>query len=203
MLKTIQYNSSDIEAYKLLTKICLKAGETEEILEILHTRLQADENGDLYYCLARVYKYIGDSEKYCDNLELALNNPYTLTFPKKIVKQEFEYIEEKLDRKEKIEPQTTVEEYSPENQNLEDESEKADLDESEENFDEYSEGDEESEEDEELSEEEDEDFSDEDSEEDEEPEDDEELSDEDEDFFDEDSEEDDSYDDEVDEEQDE
>ena len=78
----------------------------------MHTRLQEEENGDLYYCLARVYKYIGDSEEYCSNLELALNNPYTLTFPKKIIKQELEYIEQKLDRNDQPEPQAHIEEYS-------------------------------------------------------------------------------------------
>ena len=98
LLKTLEYNSSDIEAYKLLTKICLKSGETEEILEILSTRIDKEENGDLYYCLARVYKYIGDSENYCANLEHALDNPYTLSFSKKIVKQELEYIKEMLGR---------------------------------------------------------------------------------------------------------
>ena len=87
---------ADIEAYKLLTKICLKTGETEEILEILNTRLDKEDNGDLYYCLARVYKYIGDSEQYCKNPDQALDNPYTLPFSKKIVKQELEYIKEMI-----------------------------------------------------------------------------------------------------------
>ena len=114
LLKTLEYNSSDIEAYKLLTKICLKSGETEEILEILSTRIDKGENGDLYYCLARVYKYIGDSENYCANLEHALDNPYTLSFSKKIVKQELEYIKEMLGRNAVIEPETSIEEYSEE-----------------------------------------------------------------------------------------
>ena len=33
LLKTIEFNPSDVEAYKLLTKICLKNGEAEEILQ--------------------------------------------------------------------------------------------------------------------------------------------------------------------------
>ena len=68
----------------------------------------------MYYCLARVYKYIGDSENYCANLEHALDNPYTLSFSKKIVKQELEYIKEMLGRNAVIEPETSIEEYSEE-----------------------------------------------------------------------------------------
>ena len=111
LLKTIEFNPSDVEAYKLLTKICLKNDEAEEILQILNEKLQKDDNGDLYYCLARVYKFIGDLDAYYDNLELALKNPYTLTYPRKIVKEEFKYIQAKLDRHEKIEPEMKISEY--------------------------------------------------------------------------------------------
>ena len=70
-----------------------------------------DENGDLYYCLARIYKYIGELEEYYENLKNALKNPYTLTFDKNIVKNEFEIVKDKLGKHESIEPETTVEEY--------------------------------------------------------------------------------------------
>ena len=91
LYKTIEHNSNDIEAYKLLTKICLSEGNAEEILETLHTRLEKEANGDLYYCLARVYKFIGEAEEYYNALKSALANPYTLTFPKNIVKSEYLY----------------------------------------------------------------------------------------------------------------
>ena len=106
----------------------MKNGEAEEILQILNEKLQKDDNGDLYYCLARVYKFIGDLDAYYDNLELALKNPYTLTYPRKIVKEEFKCIQAKLDRHEKIEPEMKISEYQEEeisenNEVTEDESE--------------------------------------------------------------------------------
>ena len=61
LLKTIEYNNYDIEAYKLLTKIYIKQNEIEEIITLLETRLEKDENGDLYYVLAQVYRQIGDT----------------------------------------------------------------------------------------------------------------------------------------------
>ena len=88
-----------------------KSGETEEILEILHTQLEKEENGDLFYCLARVYKFIGQLEEYYQNLSLAIKNPYTLTFPLTILKQELDIVEDKLGKKEEIEPENIVEEY--------------------------------------------------------------------------------------------
>ena len=109
--KTIECNSNDIEAFKLLTKICLSEGNAEEILEILHTRLEKDANGDLYYCLARVYKFVGEAEEYYNALKSALANPYTLTFPKNVVKKEFQAIEEKLGHNEEIEPETEIPQY--------------------------------------------------------------------------------------------
>ena len=109
--KTIEYNSFDIEAYKLLTKISIKDGAIDEILETLHSAVNKNENGDLYYCLARIYKFIGDSDEYYDCLKNALKNPYTLTFPQKTVQKEFEAIQEKLGKHETIEPETSVEEY--------------------------------------------------------------------------------------------
>ena len=115
--KTIQYNPADYEAYKLLVKICLKNSETEEVLELLHTRLDEEENGDLYYCLARVYKFIGDLDEYYDNLQNALDNPYTLSYSKKAVKQELDYVGGQIGRHEELEPERTVEEYNSENEN--------------------------------------------------------------------------------------
>lgn len=98
LLKTIEYNNMDIEAYKLLTKILIKENEIEEIITILETRLEKEENGDLYYIMAQVYKHIGEDEKYSQNLESALENPLTLSYPKDIVQKEFDYISYKLEQ---------------------------------------------------------------------------------------------------------
>lgn len=89
LLKTIECNDSDIEAYKLLTKIYLREHEAEEIISILETRLDKDDNGDLYYILAQAYKHIGKTEDYAENLESALNNSLTLTYPQDIVRKEY------------------------------------------------------------------------------------------------------------------
>ena len=83
----------DIEAYKLLTKICIKETEYENIIEILETRLAKEENGDLYYVLSQVYKFVEKEEEYSKNLELALENNLTLSYPKNIVEKELAKIE--------------------------------------------------------------------------------------------------------------
>jgi len=91
--KTIQYNPYDIEAFKLLTKIYLKNNEAEEIIEILEKRLEDEENGDLFYVLAQVYRHVENFNSYGYNLEKALDNSLTLTYPKNVIEQELEYIE--------------------------------------------------------------------------------------------------------------
>lgn len=92
LFKTIEYNETDFEAYKLLTKICIKENEIEEIIETLQTRIKKEENGDLYYLLAQVYKHLGEKPQYIHCLNMALKNNLTLTYEHKIVKQELEYI---------------------------------------------------------------------------------------------------------------
>ena len=72
LLKTIEYNYMDIEAYKLLTKICIKENEIEEIISILRTRIQKEENGDLYYILSQVYKRVGETDLYISCLKKSL-----------------------------------------------------------------------------------------------------------------------------------
>lgn len=110
LLMTIEYNKQDIEAYKLLTKISIKDNDIESLLTILHSRLEEDENGDLYYILAQVYKYIGDGENYAENLSLAIKNHLTLTYPIDTVKVEYEKLKESFD----IEPPKEFEEYDSE-----------------------------------------------------------------------------------------
>lgn len=91
--KTIEYNPYDIEAYKLLTKIYLKENEIEEIITILETRLEKEENGDLYYVLAQVYKHIQSSSGYISNLKSALENNLTLTFSKDVIAEELKRVD--------------------------------------------------------------------------------------------------------------
>ena len=110
LLKTIEYNFSDIEAYKLLTKICIKENEIEEIITILETGLQKEENGDLAYFLAQVYRHIGKGEEYIDSLEKALDNNLTLSYAKNMVKKELENALLKLKHDNFEEPQ--IEEYT-------------------------------------------------------------------------------------------
>lgn len=92
LLKTIHYNETDIEAYKLLTKICIRNSEFEEIITILETRLANETNGDLYYTLAQVYKYVQKDENYINALQKALDNKLTLTYPRDIIGKELEYV---------------------------------------------------------------------------------------------------------------
>jgi tetratricopeptide (TPR) repeat protein len=98
--KTIQYNKNDIEAYKLLTKICMRENNTEEIIEILSSRLEDEDNGDLYYILAQVFKHMGQMEDYKEYLEEALDNGLTLTYPRDVVQKECDSIELEDDEEE-------------------------------------------------------------------------------------------------------
>ena len=85
-MKTIETNKNDIEAYKLLAKISLKQGEYENIITLLETRLEKEENGDIYYILSQVYKKIGNKEAYLDKLEKSLENNLTLTYSQNEIK---------------------------------------------------------------------------------------------------------------------
>ena len=62
--------------------------EFEEIISLLETRLEKEENGDLYYILAQVYKHVGRKEDYIDNLDAAIDENLTLTYPIEIVRKE-------------------------------------------------------------------------------------------------------------------
>lgn len=95
LLKTIQYNNQDIDAYKLLVKIYIREGEIEEAITLLETRLDKEENGDLYYVLSQVYKHVDKMVEYVNSLKKAFENSLTLTFPKDIVKKEYDYYSEK------------------------------------------------------------------------------------------------------------
>ena len=138
LLKTIQLNDSDIEAYKLITKIFLKEDKIDEIITLLETRLDKEENGDLYYLLGRVYKYIGDGNEYVNSLREALSNQLTLTYDKEIVKQEYEHAGQILNSNGVFEPEEKIEDYAPEENKFEEEienNEKNDDEDDEDDFD--------------------------------------------------------------------
>lgn len=130
LLKTIYYNDRDFEAYGLLAKICLQQDSVEEIITILASRVKKEENGDLYYILARVYKHINLENEYYSCLKKALANAYTLTFDKEVIKQEIQYLEYKL-KPEGVEENLDYEDYEAseetqiedEDDNFEDENE--------------------------------------------------------------------------------
>ncbi len=132
LLLTIDYNDTDIEAYKLLTKIFIKDNDIENILSILHTRLEKEENGDLFYVLAQVYKHIGKTEEYIENLSKALKNPLTLTYEHRIVKEELD----KIKKSSGLNPPDEFDEYEEDENFEEDESDSDEYDEDEENEDE-------------------------------------------------------------------
>lgn len=112
LLKDIEYNKDDIDAYKLLIKIYLKNTETEEAIQLLENRIQNDENGDLFYLLAQVYKFIDDKVNYIKNLRNAIKNPMSLTYPIDLVKKEYQYI--RGQNKNFVENLHEIEEYNPE-----------------------------------------------------------------------------------------
>lgn len=126
LIKTIECNKQDIEAYKLLTKICLKESESEEIITILETRLESEENGDLFYVLSQVYKQIGSKEDYIANLKKAIKNNLTLTYPYNIVKAELERIQPQDELEvEEVEEYNSGNEFDDEfDEEFEDDSEK-------------------------------------------------------------------------------
>lgn len=128
--KTIELNYMDIDAYKLLTKIYLIDDNSEDIIVLLETRLEKEENGDLRYILAQVYKRIGDTQNYYKNLKYALENYLTLTYPKNIVNQELEYVKSLVSVDEELETEE-YEEYSSDEDYDSDESEDFEDDEEE------------------------------------------------------------------------
>ena len=111
--QTIHYNDMDIDAYELLTKVCLKQGEAEDIITILSSRLQKEENGSLYYMLARVYKFTGQTIEYHNCLNKALQNHLTLKYTKDVVKQELEYTEYQINLQEPSKTEFEYKEYNP------------------------------------------------------------------------------------------
>ena len=87
--KTIEKNKKDIEACKLLTNIYINTGDEKQALRFITAVLkQFGDNGDFYYLLAKTYEKIKNYELYEQNLELALDNPQTLTYDHVSVKKE-------------------------------------------------------------------------------------------------------------------
>ena len=124
LLKTIEFNKNDIEAYKLLVKLFVKNNDYEEIITILETKLEDDENGDLYYILGQVYKKVGNLEKYAENLKNALEYKFSLTYPIDAIKRELD----KINKNNELD----VEEFSEYSSEEDDEEEFSDYDEDQE-----------------------------------------------------------------------
>ena len=59
-----------------------------------------EDNGDMYYLLAMVFKYLGDTENYAEALSEALQCSYSLTYPKDSVQKEYNAVSEKFEREE-------------------------------------------------------------------------------------------------------
>ena len=102
----------------MLTKILLKNDEIEEIITILESRLDKEENGDIYYMLAQVYKYVRKEQEYIEALENSLHNSLTLTYPKDIVKKEFDKVSANLVS---YKTKEDIEEYESEEESVFDE----------------------------------------------------------------------------------
>lgn len=113
LLKTIEYNKYDFEAYKLLTKILIQQNEIDEIITILKTRIEEEGNGDLCYILSQVYKHINNLQAYRNNLKNAIKNYLTLTYPIETVKKELYYIQSQIgDSDETDSSEDEIEEYN-------------------------------------------------------------------------------------------
>jgi tetratricopeptide (TPR) repeat protein len=90
--KTIEKNPKDMEAYKLLSQIMIQQGKIDEALEMLTDIAQNNENGDIYYLMAKIFELNEDKDSQKDCLELALTYKETLTFPIASIKQELKEI---------------------------------------------------------------------------------------------------------------
>ncbi|MCQ2755189.1 MAG: tetratricopeptide repeat protein [bacterium] len=132
--KTILYNDTDIESYKLLAKICAKQNDYDEMFDLLNTRLSKEENGDLLYVLAQLYRRTGQQREYIVCLEQAIENPLTLTYKIDLVKKELKNAESQngnSDFTEEYDEYTSDdEEFSDdEEENSEDETDSSDFEE--------------------------------------------------------------------------
>ena len=114
LLKTIEFNNYDIEAYKLLAKIFIKQEEVEEAISFFETRLNKEENGDLFYILSQIYKHVGYKDEYIKNLQNAVKNNLTLSYPIEILKQELSINNSKEDL-----PIENILEYSEDDDEIE------------------------------------------------------------------------------------
>ena len=84
-----------MEAYKLLAQIMIKQGKIDDTLEMLTDIAQKNENGDIYYLMAKIFEMNEDYNSQKDCLELALNFQGTLTFSIGSIQEELKKI--KLD----------------------------------------------------------------------------------------------------------
>lgn len=89
--KTIEYNPKDIEAYKIYIKILLKEESYDEALDIANLSISnCEDEGDLYYLRAQVYKLIDDKENFVNDMYEALRHISTLSVSPNVIKKELE-----------------------------------------------------------------------------------------------------------------
>lgn len=86
---TLKYNPKDIGAYKFGAKILVEANNLDGAKSFIEEGLTNCENdANLYYTLAQIYKLKNDKKNYVDTLKLALSNQITLDFPAEKIKNE-------------------------------------------------------------------------------------------------------------------
>jgi tetratricopeptide (TPR) repeat protein len=87
--KTLEYNSKDLDTYKLYTRLLLVVQEFDNAKVIAKRGLEkCGLNGDLYYLLAVAEKQTGNFEGYKENLKKSLKHFKTLTYPVQAVDTE-------------------------------------------------------------------------------------------------------------------
>ena len=82
-------NPIDEDAYKILAKILIANGYTQDACDIIQTALSnCDASGDLYYVAAQVFKNANDLDNYAMYLNEAAKNPQSLSVSINTLKKE-------------------------------------------------------------------------------------------------------------------
>ena len=78
-VKTTEINPKDIETYKILSDVALKNNNPEKALNYLETGLvQNIDNGDIHYCISKIYGKINKFETQLFHVKIAFENKDTL-----------------------------------------------------------------------------------------------------------------------------
>ena len=87
--KTLSYNQADVGAYSTLAKIYVKEANQMEALNTLIEGInRTQNNGNLCYELACLFKLMGDETNRQTYLKMALENQLSLTYPVEQVKSQ-------------------------------------------------------------------------------------------------------------------